>query len=229
MTQSCSLRGSTATSRWVEHARAETAMEHETGEHHPPRGSCRVGASLRRIVLLCTVVTAALALPRRADAAAGQWQAGGRAGMAWLDGPGWGPSVESFLRHGLGDSVDFDLQILTSLHPFQSDAKMASGSAPDSAPTPWALGMTPGLLYRWDVLRVIPFVGAAVGIYASDGWSRSGRGLQFGAAGRAGLEYLLSRDVVLSVQASAHFALTESPLPSPWVQLTAGAGYVWGW
>jgi hypothetical protein len=106
---------------------------------------------------------------------------------------------------------------------------MASGSGSPGASTPWALGLTPGLLYRWDVLRVIPFAGAAVGIYASDGWSRSGSGLQLGAAGRAGVEYLLSRDVVLSVQASAHFALTDPPLPSPWLQLTAGVGYVWGW
>jgi hypothetical protein len=195
---------------------------------HPGSDSYRVGASLRGSVLFCAAV-AAFAAPRTADAAEGQWQAGARAGTAWLDGPGWGLSAESFLRRGISDSVDLDLQILTSLHPFQSDAKMASSTGSTSAPTPWALGITPGLLYRWDVLRVIPFLGAAVGIYASDGWSRSGSGVQFGAAGRAGLEYLLSRDVVLSVQASAHFALTESPLPSPWVQLTAGAGYVWGW
>jgi hypothetical protein len=203
-------------------------MEHENVGHHPGRKLYRLGASPRGGVLFCAAC-AVLAVARPAGAAAGQWQAGARAGVAWLDGPGWGLSAESFLRHGLTDSVDLDLQILTSLHPFQSDAKMASGAGENRAPTPWALGLTPGLLYRWDVLRVIPFAGAAVGIYASDGWSRSGSGLQFGAAGRAGVEYLLSRDVVLSVQASAHFALTESPLPSPWVQLTAGAGYVWGW
>jgi hypothetical protein len=203
-------------------------MEHEKVGHHPGRMLFRVGAARRPFVLLCAVL-ALLALPRRASAAPGQWQAGARAGVAWLDGPGWGLSGESFLRRGVSDSLDLDLQILTSLHPFQSDAKMATDSASTGASTPWALGLTPGLLYRWDVLRVIPFAGAAVGIYASDGWSRSGSGLQFGAAGRAGVEYLLSRDVVLSVQASAHFALTESPLPSPWLQLTVGAGYVWGW
>jgi hypothetical protein len=203
-------------------------MEHEMVGHHPGRLPFRVGAARRSVVLLCAVL-AALMLPRRAGAATGQWQAGARAGIAWLDRPGFGLSAESFLRRGLSDSLDLDLQILTSLHPFQSGAKMASSSGSTAAPTPWALGLTPGLLYRWDVLRVIPFVGTAVGIYASDGWSRSGSGLQFGAAGRAGVEYLLSRDVVLSVQASAHFALTESPLPSPWLQLTAGAGYVWGW
>jgi hypothetical protein len=212
----------------VESARAETVMEHDMVGHHPGRLLFRVGAARRPVVLLCAVL-AVLVLPRRAGAAPGQWQAGARAGVAWLDGAGWGLSAESFLRHGLTDSVDLDIQILTSLHPFQSDAKMASGSASTGASTPWALGLTPGLLYRWDVLRVIPFAGAAVGIYASDGWSRSGSGLQFGAAGRAGVEYLLSRDVVLSVQASAHFALTDGPLPSPWLQLTAGAGYVWGW
>jgi hypothetical protein len=170
-----------------------------------------------------------LASSRRACAAEGQWQVGGRAGTAWLDGPGWGPSAEAFLRRGITDAVDLDLQITSSLHPFQPDAKMALGPTSTSSEPPWVLGITPGLLYRWDVLRVIPFAGAGVGAFVGDGLSSRWNGAQFGVSGRAGVEYLLNRDVVLSVQASAHFALTESPIPSPWFQLTAGAGYVWGW
>lgn len=126
---------------------------------------------------------------------------------------------------------------MTSLHPFQPDAKLlpdGSNARPPapagaSAEVPWVLGVAPGLSYRWDVLRVIPFAGLGVGVYASDGLSSRWNGLQFGAVARAGVEYLLNRDVVLSVQGSAHLALTESPLPSPYMQLTAGAGYVWGW
>ena len=177
-------------------------------------------------VLIC--VALAVFTSRRACAAAGQWQAGGRVGIAWLDGARFGPSAEAFLRRGLSDAVDLDLRVVTSLHPFQPGTKMPSGSSASPA-LPWVLGFTPGLLYRWDVLRTIPYVGAGIGAYASDGLSSGWNGSQLGASGRAGVEYLFSRDVVLSVQASAHVALTESPIPAPWVQLTAGAGYAWGW
>jgi hypothetical protein len=180
---------------------------------------------------------------RSARAAAGQWQAGGRVGVAWLDGPSsgashsvgsdsvasnLGPSAEAFLRRGLSDALDLDLQLLTSVHPFQPDTKMPS-SASDTSSLPWLLGVTPGLTYRWDVLRAIPYVGAGVGVYSGHELSSGWNGTQFGAVGRAGVEWLLNRDVVLSVQASAHVCLTDTPIPAPWVQLTVGAGYAWGW
>ena len=172
---------------------------------------------------------AALAFPRHACAAAGQWQAGARGGISWLDGSRWGPSAEAFLRYGLGDSVDLDLQLLTSFHPFQPDAKMAASLASDDAALPWIAGVAPALLYRWDVLRVIPFAGAGVGAYLNDGLDSRDDGMQFGVSARAGVEYLLNRDVVLSAQLGAQLALTESPIPAPWIQLGVGAAYVWGW
>lgn len=179
-------------------------------------------------VLICAALVV-LTCSRHACAAAGQWQAGGRVGVAWLDGPRFGPSAEAFLRRGLSDALELDLELLTSLHPFQPDTKMPSGSSSSSSELPWVLGFTPGLLYRWDVLRAIPYVGAGVGVYAGDGLASGWNGTQFGAVARAGVEWLLNRDVVLSVQASAHLALTEGPIPAPMVQLTAGASYVWGW
>jgi hypothetical protein len=192
-------------------------------------GSCSIDAWFRYAIVLSSSVLVVLASTRCACAAAGQWQAGGRAGFAWLDGPRAGPSAETFLRHGITDAVDLDLQFTASLHPFQPDAKMALGPSNSSSELPWMMGITPGLSYRWDVLRVIPYAGLAVGAFVGDGLSSRWNGAQFGVSTRAGVEYLWSRDVVLSVQASAHFALTESPIPSPWLQLTAGAGYVWGW
>jgi hypothetical protein len=179
-------------------------------------------------VLICTLLLA-LAPTRRACAAAGQWQAGARAGVAWLDGPRAGPSAEAFLRYGLGEAIDLDLQLLTSLHPFQPDAKLATGSPVGDSALPWVAGVSPGLLYRWDVLRIIPFAGAGVGAYHADGLDSRWEGTQFGVSARAGVEYLLSRDVVLSAQLAAHLALTESPLPAPWIQLGVGASYAWGW
>jgi hypothetical protein len=149
--------------------------------------------------------------------------------VAWLDGPRSGPSAETFLRYGLGDSIDLDLQLLTSFHPFQPDAKMATDPLANDSALPWIAGASPALLYRWDVLRVIPFAGAGVGAYHSNGLDSRWNGTQFGVSARAGVEYLLSRDVVLSAQLGAHLALTESPLPEPWIQLGLGASYVWGW
>lgn len=175
------------------------------------------------------LVLATLACPRHARAAAEQWQAGARAGVAWLDGPGWGPSTEAFLRYGLGDSLDLDVQLVGALFPFQQDAKMAATSPTNDTELPWVAGLVPALLYRWDVLRVIPFAGAGVGVYHNDAGDSRWKGTQFGVSARAGVEYLLSRDVVLSTQIGAHWALTESPLPAPWIQLGVGAGYVWGW
>ena len=163
-----------------------------------------------------------------AVAAEGQWQAGGRAGVAWLSSARWGPAANAFLRYGLADPLDLDVDISGSLHPFQPDAKMAAGGGSELS-TPWVIVFSPGLVYRWDVLQWVPYVGAGPGVYVSDGVAGRDAGAQFGVSGRVGLEYLLSRDVVLSMQASTFFVLSESPVPAPWVQLTAGASYAWGW
>ena len=149
--------------------------------------------------------------------------------MAWLSSSHWGPAANVFVRHGLAESLDLDVDVSASIHPFQPDAKMPAGTGSEASTLPWVFGFSPGLVYRWDVLQWVPFAGAGVGVYASDGVAGRESGAQFGVSGRAGVDYLLSRDVVLSVQASAHFVLTESPLPGPWVQVTAGAGYAWGW
>jgi hypothetical protein len=220
-----------SSARTLEHRaeRRANIVFHSRTDRASPSRSRSIDAWFRYAIVLSFSVLVVLASSRRAGAAAGQWQAGGRAGLAWLDGPRAGPSAETFLRHGITDDVDLDLQLTASLHPFQPDAKMALGSSDASSELPGVLGITPGLLYRWDVLRVVPSVGAAFGAFFGDGLSSRWNGAQFGVSTRAGVEYLLSRDVVLSVQASAHFALTESPIPSPWLQLTAGAGYVWGW
>jgi len=191
------------------------------------------GKSFGHVGVLICVTLAGLASSSPACAAAGQWQAGARAGVAWLDGPRWGPSAEAFLRYGIGDSVDLDLQLLTSFHPFQPSAKAAegapAGSAAGDTALPWLAGVAPALMYRWDVLRFVPYAGAGVGAYAGHGLEGRESGLQFGVSGRVGVEWLLNRDVVLSTQVSAHLALTESPIPAPWIQLGVGAGYVWGW
>lgn len=179
-------------------------------------------------VLACTCLML-LGPARHARAAARQWQAGARLGLAWLDGPGLGPSAEAYVRHGLSDSFDLELQVLTSLHPFSpsSDPVPPVGSAPSNHG--WALGLGPGLLYRWDVLRIVPFAGVGLGVYEWSGVDAELNRAQFGGSGRLGLDYLLTRDVVLSVQTSAHLAWSDDGVTIPWFQLGLGAAHAWGW
>ena len=181
-----------------------------------------------------------LGMTHTAAAAEGQWQAGGRLGAAWLSDAGLGPSTELYLRRGLTDSVDLDVQLLGSLHPFQADSKTQAAASSDvsyrvsSPATPWAFAVVPGISYRWDVFRVVPFAGIGIGFYSghSPSWNSavtSSVGGQFGASGRVGLDYLLNRSVVLSVQASAHIVNADSVVRVPWVQFGLGAAHAWGW
>jgi hypothetical protein len=180
---------------------------------------------LGRVNMLACISFGLIASTHRANAAAGQWQIGGRLGIASLTGAGAGPSAEGFLQRGLSDSIDLDLQVLTSVHPFQPGSK--SPMATDSAA--WAFALAPGVLYRWDVLRTIPYAGLAVGVYNFSGLAGELNGARFGGSGRLGLEYLLTRDVFLSVQTSAHFVLADSGIRLPLFELGVGAGHAWAW
>jgi len=191
------------------------------------RGSRR---SAEGLLFQLGAALAALAWVAPVQAAAGQWQVGGRLGTAWLSDAGLGPALDGYLRRGIAESLDLDLQILSSIHPFQGDSKTVD-SPPNVSPakTPWALGIVPGLLYRWDVFRVVPYAGIGLGFYSLNHAVFTSAGGQFGASGRAGLDYLLNRSVVLSVQASVHVVSTQSSLQVPWVQVGLGAAHAWGW
>jgi hypothetical protein len=203
---------------------------------HAPRSRllrCRYRWSIGS-VMLAYIALALLFTADQASAASGQWQAGGRLGAAWLDGAGLGPSVEAYMRRGLFESLDFDLQVLTSLHPFQPDSKLLPSRGSAGSDVAWELTVSPGVVYRWDVLRTIPYVGAGLGFYSGE--RHSGQGAdsalgvaQFGASARLGIDYLLNRNVVLNVQASAHCLLAEGDVRLPWLQVGFGLGHAWGW
>lgn len=180
------------------------------------------------MLLGCTSL-AAVALAQPARAAAGQWQAGGRLGAAWLDTRGLGPLLEAQLRHGVSESFDVELQMTTSFHPFSTSSSLnQAGRSGDAAG--WALALSPGVLYRWDTLRAVPFAGVALDAYAWSGEIEPAiKSARFGASGKLGLDYLLSRDVVLSVQATAHVLTAGGEVRLPWFQLGLGAAHAWGW
>jgi opacity protein-like surface antigen len=193
---------------------------------------CGFQRSAAGILVLLATVLAALSWVTPVQAAAGQWQAGARLGTAWLSDGGLGPALDGYLRRGIAESLDLDLQVLSSIHPFQADSKSADAPSNVSAArvkTPWALGVVPGLLYRWDVFRVVPYAGIGLGFYSVNTAVVTSAGGQFGASGRAGLDYLLNRSVVLSVQASVHVMNRQSSLQVPWVQIGLGAAHAWGW
>jgi hypothetical protein len=175
---------------------------------------------LVKVVMLGCVSTVATSATN-ARAAAGQWQAGARFGAAWLDEASVGPSLEGYLRYGLTESLDVDVQVLTSFHPF------AKGEGPEE--NAWAMALSPGVIYRWDVLRVVPFAGVGIGLYEWGGELEPAvKSAQFGASARLGLDYLLSRDVVVSVQANSHWVNADG-VRMPWFQLGIGAAHAWGW
>ena len=180
---------------------------------------------------MCSFTAAALlwSWASSARAASGQWQAGGRLGAAWLSGAGVGPALEGYLRYGLTESLELDLQLSSSVHPFHNfQADPNSDLAQPKAETPWALGISPGLLYRWDVFQFVPYAGFGLGFYSWNNAVSESAGGQFGASGRVGLDYLLSRSVILSVQGSVHVVFSDG-LQVPWLQLGVGAAHAWGW
>ena len=66
-------------------------MEHPLKRLRIGTGSASLGAWLRHIDVLTCIMLVVLAGSRQARAAEGQWQAGGRAGTAWLGRSRLGP------------------------------------------------------------------------------------------------------------------------------------------
>ena len=176
-----------------------------------PRGATpwRLGAAM----LACGVTLGAF--PCVAHAEPGQWRTGAGLGAAWLDHAGVGPALAVFLGLGLSSSVDVQLQSVASLHPFQNESNPA-----------WALGVGPALGYRWDVLRWVPYVRLGAAYYRYN--DSEARGGAFGGPLALGVDYLISRALILNVQATAHVFIAPDGPRLPWAQLSFGAAHGWG-
>jgi hypothetical protein len=92
-----------------------------------------------------------------------------------------------------------------------------------------AVVVSPGVSYRWDVFRAVPYVGMGVGFYTWKEVKPQLKNARFGAPVHLGVDYFLSRDVVLSGQATAHVVAAESGVRVPWFQVGIGASHAWGW
>jgi hypothetical protein len=116
--------------------------------------------------------------------------------------------------------LDLNLQSMASLHPFNSVSERG-----------WAFEVGPTLDVRWDVLQWIPYAGVGLAYYrlggtAVDDTARDGNSL--GVPLCVGVDYLLSRALVLNLQATAHTLLAPDGPSLSWAQLTFGAAHAWG-
>lgn len=180
----------------------------------------RRAAAWRLSVAVLVFGMAVGALPRHARAEAGQWRGGAGLGPAWLEGAGPGPALSAYVRHGISGSVDLTLQSMTSLHPSSSASRRA-----------WAFEAGPGIDVRWDVLQWVPYAGVGLAYYrlggaAVDDTARAGSSL--GAPLYAGVDYLLSRALVLNLQATVHTLIVPDGPRLTWALLTFGAAHAWG-
>jgi hypothetical protein len=169
--------------------------------------------------------------PRHARAEAGQWRAGAGLGAAWLEGAGAGPALSIAVRHGLSASIDLTLQSMASLHPSSSPVSGAGAPQPRRSDRAWAFEAGPGVDVRWDVLQWIPYAGVGLAYYrlggaAVDETARAGSSL--GAPLYAGVDYLLSRALVLNLQATVHTLIVPDGPRMTWATLTFGATHAWG-
>jgi hypothetical protein len=109
---------------------------------------------------------------------------------------------------------------MASLHPFNAASDRA-----------WAIEVGPGIDLRWDVLQWIPYAGLGLAYYrlagtAVDDTARAGSSL--GAPLCVGVDYLLTRALVLNLQATAHTLLAPDGPRLSWAQLTFGVAHAWG-
>ncbi len=189
-------------------------------EHARRIGMQRRAAAWRLSVAVLVFGMASGTLPRHACAEAGQWRGGAGVGAAWLEGAGPGPALAASVRHGLSPSFDLNLQSMFSFHPSSAPSDRA-----------WAFEVGPGLDVRWDVLQWIPYAGVGLAYYrlggaAVDDTARAGSSL--GAPLYAGVDYLLSRALVLNLQATVHTLIAPDGPRLTWALLTFGAAHAWG-
>jgi len=148
-----------------------------------------------------------------------QWHAGAKAGFATQSDKDIGPAVGIHGAYGLSDMFDAEIEVLGS----------RNGGV---AGTSQLFSATAGVAYKIDVLRWIPYVGLLGGYYdymqAPGPHGESGG--EFGMALQVGLDFLVTRDVALSLDFRPHFSFHDGVdnIYSPFQTLMLGAEYRWG-
>ncbi len=142
----------------------------------------------------------------------GEWTAGGLAGAT--ASTRLGPSPVLALRAGYGLTSAWDVQL-----------EAAGAWWRDDAQEPVVVQLVPSLVYKFDVLRWVPYLRAGAG-----GFMRFSDDTSLGAAvvGGVGVEYLLDRSFSLGTEYQAQWLVDEARA-MPAHRLTLSATWRSGW
>jgi hypothetical protein len=175
-------------------------------------------------------LAAVLALVREARAAPQEHQFGADLGLSLLTisdppTPEVGPAFGLHYKYGLTD------QILL-LAGVQYSLLAPNGVRADNPPTHthpanlWNADV--GAAYVLDVLRWVPYFGGLLGGYVLDGGTMAGNLVLPGAELVAGLDYLLTPEWSVGVEAGEHFLFTDMSLYTSLTTVVARAEWIWG-
>lgn len=154
---------------------------------------------------------------RGASAYEHDFHVGAKGGLAFQNDRDLGWAVGAHGAYGLSDMFDAELELFASQNVVVDDQKTTVFAA------------TTGLAYKIDILRWIPYVGVLGGYYHWGGLpGPNGETNAVGAAAQLGLDFLMTRDVALSLDFRWHFSFKDE-FYSPMRSLMLGAEYRWGY
>ncbi len=170
-----------------------------------------------RLLSAAVLAIAALA-PSKADAYENQWHAGADAGyLGGWNGIGHGAALGIDLGYGVRDWLDVTGSLDVSYHPEQG-LMVPTGTA--------------GVRFVFDVLQVVPYVGAQVGaagvIGVGSGCTAGCSVARLDLALPFGADYQVSRSVTIGA-AGRFQMLVLSGSATPMLGAFAKVQYVWGY
>lgn len=178
------------------------------------------------LILLITFFTAYIHLPK-VHAAEHVKQIGVQFGFAGVAG------TEGYFS-GYGGALAFSYSLTDAL-VLATNVTASSNQVVDpiKGGRSLLLSQSAGLLYRLDILHIVPYFGALAGLYEVIGAVPKTQ-FKFGIQLAAGLDYLFSRDFSMGIELRAHalpldfLAKPDNPVPF-YTTMFLKAEYVWGW
>jgi hypothetical protein len=176
-------------------------------------------------LLAAGVATAVVAAPREAHAVDKLKRvgiAGGFAGVAGNEGDFSGYGGGLLGAYGLNDAFSIRASAFASSNQIAKDGKRS-----------YVLSQALGIDYQLDVIQLVPYFGVYAALYEV-GRGNVERKVKFGAQLALGLDYIMSREVVVGIDLRAHALpadFARSPdNPTPFYATTfLKVEYVWGW
>jgi opacity protein-like surface antigen len=174
------------------------------------RGSMR--RARMQVAKLGCVALLTFGLGSSARASESERRVGIRGGAAGSNHLEFGPLFGVVAGYGLSDAWDVDFSALVSFH----DTRDTSSAL---------IRFVPGVVYKFDVVRWVPYLGAGIG-YALVSQSS----VQHDVSGDvlAGADYLWSRHWVSGLEYRVTLG-TRAPLATPLHELLVSLEYQWGY